>query len=99
LKGNSKTPHQKERFKCANYTEHYYSEACRTYDTAQDWTADRIKTLALWFYGKADNDANEQMYVKLEDADGNSVKVMYDGDANDLKSGRSGVLTCKISMM
>jgi len=74
-------------FKYVNYDYHYYSEACRTYTNAQDWSASNsnVKALTLWFYGKADNDANEQMYVKLEDAAINSAKVQYDGDMNDLK--------------
>ena len=43
-----------------------------------DWARSGIKTLSLWFYGAADN-AAEQMYVKL-----NGSKVAYDGDADNL---------------
>jgi len=59
-----------------------YSEAERTFEVPQDWTAEGVKALTLWFYGAADNDANatEQMYVKV-----NGVMVTYDGDMNDIK--------------
>jgi len=65
----------------------HYSEAERTFDPTQDWTVSGIKALVLYFHGSVDNDTNEQMYVKLEDGDNpsHSKKVLYDGDANDLR--------------
>jgi hypothetical protein len=54
------------------------SEATRTFDTAQDWSRHGVKSLLIWFYGDADNDA-AQMYVKID-----GVKVLYDGDAANL---------------
>jgi len=66
---------------------HHYSEAEQTFDTPQDWTQYDVNALVLYFYGSADNDVNEQMYVKLEDGDSpsHSKKVVYDGDPNDLR--------------
>ncbi len=49
-----------------------------------DWTTGGVEALVLYFYGDADNDdAIDQMYVKLHDADSNA-KVIYDGDMNDI---------------
>jgi len=58
-----------------------YSEAERTLSPAQDWTKNGVKALLINFYGDPDN-AIEQMYVKL-----NGSKVVYDGDAADIKQG------------
>jgi len=58
-----------------------HSEAELTLSPAQDWTKHGVKALVLWFYGDPTN-APEQMYVKLNDA-----KVVYPGDADDLKEG------------
>ncbi|MBP7054036.1 MAG: hypothetical protein KBE65_23755, partial [Phycisphaerae bacterium] len=55
----------------------YYSEAKRTFDSAQDWTARGIKSLAIYFAGKTGNAG--QLYLKI-----NNTKVPYDGDAADL---------------
>jgi len=63
----------------------YYSEAVRTFSHAQDWTAIGAEALQLFFYGNADNDANEQMYLVLGDGGVNAV-VPYDGDANDIRN-------------
>jgi hypothetical protein len=50
-----------------------------------DWVAGNTTTLALRFYGTADNDANQGLYVALEDASGNLAVKEYDGDMNNLK--------------
>lgn len=63
----------------------YYSEAVRTFSPAQDWAAIGAKVLQLFFYGTADNDANELMYLALSDGVVNAV-VPYDGDANDIRN-------------
>jgi hypothetical protein len=55
-----------------------FSEATRTFDSPQDWTARGIQGLALYFYGAADNAG--QLYVKI----GNN-KVVYDGPAVNLR--------------
>lgn len=63
----------------------YYSEAVRTFSPAQDWDVVGAEVLQLFFYGTADNDANELMYLAL--GDGNiSVVVPYYGDANDIRN-------------
>ncbi len=56
-----------------------YSETERTLSPSQDWTKNGVQALSLNFYGDPDN-AVEQMYVKL-----NGSKVVYDGDAADIK--------------
>ncbi len=52
------------------------AEAEYTFD-AQDWTANGLKSLSLYFHGDADNTG--QLYVKI-----NNTKVVYDGSASDL---------------
>jgi hypothetical protein len=52
------------------------SEATRTLD-AQDWTANGIKSLSLWFQGAAGNGG--QLYLKI-----NNTKVPYNGGAGDI---------------
>mgnify|MGYP000843942956 CR=1 FL=1 len=53
------------------------AEAQITFDSAQNWTARGIKTLAIQFAGAAGNTG--QLYVKI-----NSTKVAYNGAAADL---------------
>ncbi len=55
-----------------------YSEAVRTFDTAQDWTKYGCKGLSLYFFGDPNNTG--QLYVKI-----NNTKVPYSGAASDLK--------------
>jgi hypothetical protein len=57
------------------------SEVTRTL-TAQDWTANGIQTLCLWFFGNPANTPG-QLYVKI-----NGVKVNYDGDSANLSRPR-----------
>jgi hypothetical protein len=52
-----------------------FSEAIRTFATAQDWTMGGAKTLVLFFRGDLANGAG-QVYVKI-----NNSKVVYDGKA------------------
>ena len=73
-----------------NYYEYYTSPSEAYANTAalpsgigSNWTG--VKALSLWFYGKAGNDANEQMYVKLTDGASKSAKIIYDGDADDVR--------------
>jgi hypothetical protein len=67
-----------------------YSETERTFNTPQDWTEADVVLITLNFYGDPNNDANatEQMYVIVEDADGNAP-VNYghyeDEDMNDIQ--------------
>jgi len=44
---------------------------------AQDWTANGLKSLSLYFYGEPDNTG--QLYVKIND-----TKVVYDGGSTDI---------------
>jgi hypothetical protein len=55
------------------------SEATRTFDPAQDWTARGVKTLTLYFAGADGNSG--QLYLKI-----NGTKVPYDGPPADLTS-------------
>ncbi|MGE5294664.1 MAG: discoidin domain-containing protein, partial [Solirubrobacterales bacterium] len=53
-----------------------YSEATRTFESAQDWSQHGIKTLVVCFRGDAAN-AAAPVYVKIND-----TKVLYNGGAN-----------------
>ena len=55
-----------------------YSEAARTFDTAQDWTKFGYKSLSLYFFGDPNNMG--QLYLKI-----NNTKVLYTGAGADLK--------------
>jgi hypothetical protein len=73
-----------------NYFGPYYAEAYANTANLQvgsNWTVGGVKALALWFYGTADNDANEQMYVKLTDGNipAHSKTVMYDGAMSNIR--------------
>lgn len=70
----------------------YYSEIEREFSDPCDWTAFGVKALTLFFYGDADNDANdtEQMYAGLEDTRGGISYAqvnygLYGEDMNDIK--------------
>jgi hypothetical protein len=54
----------------------YFTEATQTFVADQNWTANGIKALSLFFRGRDDN-VEEEMYVKLEDAGGKSYKVFH----------------------
>jgi hypothetical protein len=53
------------------------SEAARTFQVSQDWTAHGVKSLSLWFQGAAGNGG--QLYLKIS-----NTKVPYNGGAADL---------------
>jgi hypothetical protein len=53
------------------------SEVDRTFAEPQDWTANGIKTLSLWFHGAEGNTG--QLYVKI-----NNAKVLYAGATTDI---------------
>ena len=61
----------------------FYSEIMREWDAAQDWTADDVVTLTLWFNGDEDNPA-EPLYIEVEDSAGKS-KLVTHGDASAVK--------------
>ena len=60
-----------------NNTSFAFSEATRTFDSAQNWTTNGIKSLSLWFRGTTGNTGS--LYIKL-----NNTKVPYDGPATDI---------------
>lgn len=53
----------------------YYSEAARTWSTAQDWTAEGVTTLVLYVRGTKGNDASQPLYVALENQGKTPVAV------------------------
>lgn len=53
------------------------SEAVRTFDTPQDWTANGVRSLSLHFRGAQGN--NGHLYLKI-----NGTKVAYIGEAADI---------------
>jgi len=55
----------------------FYSEATRTFGGSQNWTANGVKSLSLYFQGAAGNTG--QLYLKI-----NNLKVAYKGDAGDI---------------
>ncbi len=54
----------------------YYSEAERTWSAAQDWTADGVDTLTLFFRGRRGNGA-EKLYVTLMDSTNKTATVVH----------------------
>jgi hypothetical protein len=54
----------------------FYSEAQRTFATAQDWTVNDVNTLVLYIRGTATNDP-APLYVGLEDASRRSALVAH----------------------
>ena len=52
----------------------FYSEAERTFDTAQDWTVGGADSLRLYFRGDAAN-SPQTIYVRLEDSAGRTATV------------------------
>jgi len=59
----------------------WYSEAQRSFDASQDWTAYGAETLRLYFQGDATN-TPQNLYVTLEDSAGHTATVSHvDPDA------------------
>jgi hypothetical protein len=59
---------------------------CADLEVGTDWTVGGTESLVLYFRGEPGNSAtvNDQMWVALEDGEGDIEVVEYDGDANDL---------------
>ncbi len=55
----------------------YFSEAERTWTSAQDWTAEGVDTLTLYFRGQASN-GPDQLYVALKDSAGKTAVVAHE---------------------
>ena len=53
------------------------AEAVRTFDEPQDWSANSIQSLSVYFQGAQGNDG--QLYLKI-----NGTTVAYSGDAGDI---------------
>jgi hypothetical protein len=64
------------RFELQNQFEPFFTEATRTFDSPQDWTAHGVEALSLSFVGEKENNEH-QMYLILEDAAGQSLKVEH----------------------
>ncbi|MHC4474345.1 MAG: LamG-like jellyroll fold domain-containing protein [Planctomycetota bacterium] len=62
----------------------YYSEVEREYSPPEDWTFLGVKALKFFFYGDPGNDANEQMYVVLQDNEANTAVVRYGDNGEDM---------------
>ncbi|MCX5643323.1 MAG: hypothetical protein NTZ17_01365 [Phycisphaerae bacterium] len=59
-----------------NVKKPWYSEAQRTWATAQDWTAGGADTLTLYFRGETHN-ARDPLYVGVEDSAGRIAVVVH----------------------
>ena len=64
------------RFEFQNQYEPYFTEATQTFNSPQDWTAQAVEALSLSFIGEHEN-MEHLMYLKLEDAAGQSFKVEH----------------------
>ncbi len=64
------------RFELQNQFEPYFTEATRTFENPQDWTAHGVEALSLSFVGEHEN-SEHLMYLILEDAAGQSLKVEH----------------------
>ena len=62
----------------------FISEAARTFSPAQNWLAAGVRSIEVFFRGKADNRTDVQMYLAVGDGN-NTTVVPYAGDSNDLK--------------
>lgn len=60
----------------SNQYEPYYTEAVRTFDTAQDWTVGGLGILSLSYQGDKNN-VRQSMSIILEDAAGGMVTIMH----------------------
>jgi hypothetical protein len=60
-----------------NNADFAFSEATRTFESVQDWTARGVRTLSVFFQGAEGNTGT--LYVKI-----NNTKVVYNGDAADV---------------
>ena len=63
-------------FEFQNQYEPYFTEATQTFNSPQDWTAQAVEALSLSFIGEHEN-MEHLMYLKLEDAAGNSFKAEH----------------------
>jgi hypothetical protein len=64
------------KFTYQNQVDPNFTEATRTFATAQDWTVGSPATLSVQFRGTKDNVA-QPLYVRVEDAAGQKVTVPH----------------------
>ncbi|MHC4536215.1 MAG: hypothetical protein ACYS6K_19870, partial [Planctomycetota bacterium] len=64
------------KFELQNQFEPYFTEATRTFESPQDWTAHGVEALSLSFIGEHEN-YEQLMYLILEDAAGQSFRVEH----------------------
>jgi len=67
-----------------NFDAPYVSEAYRLYEAERDWSRDGYEVLSMWCKGSSRN-TEDQLYVRLEDADGYSATQVI-ADTNVVKS-------------
>lgn len=70
------TGNQRLWFEYQNQYEPFATEVTRTFDSVQDWTQFNFETLSLSFGGRVEN-VEQQMYLEVADAQGNSAKVPH----------------------
>jgi hypothetical protein len=63
-----------------NVASPFYSEAGQTWSKPQDWTANGVDTLTLFFRGKRSN-GPEKLYVALQDSAGKTAVVVHSNPA------------------
>ncbi|HUT28294.1 MAG TPA: hypothetical protein VMX13_00775 [Sedimentisphaerales bacterium] len=64
-----------------NTTPPYFSEVTYTYDSPQDWTIRNVKALDLWINDADANNCIDELYIRLEDTDGDSYSfITIDND-------------------
>jgi hypothetical protein len=64
------------RFEYQNQYDPFLTETTRTFAAAQDWTANGVKALSLYFRGK-DTNVEQPMYIRLEDSTVKASTVMH----------------------
>jgi hypothetical protein len=64
------------RFEYQNQYDPWLTETTRTFAAAQDWTANGVKALSLYFRGK-DTNVEQPMYIRLEDSTGKTGTVTH----------------------
>jgi hypothetical protein len=79
-----------EYYQGPTYKGAFYAEAeadVADLEIGSDWTKGGAEALAIHFFGQTDNivDANNQMYIALEDGTGNTAVIYYTGDATDIQ--------------
>ena len=74
--GNVHSGSKAMRLEYQNQYAPYFTEATNTFASTQDWTAAGVKALSLFFRGRDDN-VEQALYVKVEDLNGSSQKVVH----------------------